>query len=382
MARREGWTAMGIYVGIDLGSTTLSGVVLDPATREVVTQETVPNEAEVTSTEDRERDRSEWDLERMVESALALIGRLASGRRIEAVGVTGQQHGMALLDRLGTPVSPFIGWQDRRCNEPLSDGRTTVQRMLEQGGEMFRRSGCVPATGYMASTLFWLVQRGELPAKAVACFAPDHLVGRLCGKDAITDPTLAASAGVFDVERGEWNAELVEVLGLPLGCLPEVRTPCTRAGGLSRDAAALTGLPEGTPVATPCGDNQASFAGSVGDPARSVLVNIGTGGQTSVYVEQALFVEGLDLRPFLQPGFLLVGAGLAGGRSYRMLRDFVREIGRQLFGIEDLPNLYERLTQLAVDAPAGCDGLTCEPIFAGTRHEPDRRAVWRGMSEE
>jgi len=372
---------MGSHVGIDLGSTTLSGIVLDTATGEVVAQETAPDEAEVTSGPDRERGRSEWDLERMAEAALSLIGRLATTRSIDAVGVTGQQHGMALLDRQGRPASPFIGWQDRRCNERLSDGRTTIQQMLDRGEEGFRRSGCAPATGYMASTLFWLAERGALPAKAVACFAPDYLVGRLCGRDPVTDPTLAASAGVFDVERGEWNAELVEALGLPLECFPAVRPSATRAGGVSREAARRTGLAEGTLVAAPCGDNQASFAGSVGDPAHSVLVNIGTGGQTCVYVEQALFVEGLDLRPFLQPGYLLVGAGLAGGRSYRMLRDFVQEIGRQLFGIADLPDLYERLTQLAVEAPAGCDGLTCEPLFAGTRHELDRRGVWRGMSE-
>jgi len=154
-----------------------------------------------------------------------------------------------------------------------------------------------------------------------------------------------------------------------------------QAGRLSAEAARETGLSAGTPVAVPCGDNQASFAGSVADPARSVLVNIGTGGQTSVFVERPLFAPGLDLRPFLQPGFLLVGAGLAGGRSYRMMRDFIREVGETLFGVTDAPDLYDRLTELAAQTPPGADGLVCEPIFAGTRREPERRAVWRGMSE-
>jgi sugar (pentulose or hexulose) kinase len=379
---------MGTYLGIDLGSTTLSAVVIDVATGEMLTHDTIANEAEITSSPDRERGRSEWDIERMLAAALGLIRRLCEGRCIDAVGVTGQQHGMVLVNERGVPQSPFIGWQDQRCNEPLPDGATTIHLMLERGGSLFARSGCTLATGYLASTLFWLSERGALPPGASACFAPDMLVSRLCGQPPLTDPTLAASAGVFDVARGEWNRELIAALGLPISCFPPVRPPCTQAGTLSPEAAQQTGLAAGTPVAVPCGDNQASFAGSVADPARSVLVNIGTGGQTSVFVERPLLVPTLDLRPFLQPGFLLVGAGLAGGRSYRMMRDFIREVGETLFscgdGLTSPPtdeDLYDRLAELAAQAPPGADGLICEPIFAGTRREPERRAVWRGMSE-
>jgi len=382
---------MGTYLGIDLGSTSLSAVVIDTQVGEIVAQEAVANEAEVTSSADRERGRSEWDIGRMIEAAVGLIRRLAEGRSIDAIGVTGQQHGMVLLGEGGMPQSAFIGWQDQRCNEPLAEGATTIGVMLERGTCLFARSGCTPATGYMASTLYWLSERGELPPGVSACFAPDMLVSRLCGQPPLTDPTLAASAGVFDVVQGEWNRDLIGALGLPTACFPPVRTPCTQAGTLSADAAQQTDLPADTPVAVPCGDNQASFAGSVSDPERSVLVNIGTGGQTSVFVERPLSVATLDLRPFLQPGFLLVGAGLAGGRSYRMMRDFIREVGEAFFRAgadtrvrpynEPATDLYDRLTELAAQAPPGADGLTCEPIFAGTRREPERRAVWRGMSE-
>jgi sedoheptulokinase len=393
---------MGAFLGIDLGSTTLSAVVVDTSAREIAAQQTIPNEAEVTSPADCARGRSEWDIARMVEAAIGLIREVAAGRRLDGLGVTGQQHGMVLLDAAHEPCAPFIGWQDQRCLEPRPDGRPTIRHMLDRGGELFRRSGCVPATGYMASTLVWLAEQGQLPPGAAACFAPDYLVGRLCAQPPVTDPTLAASAGVFDVAAGEWNAELIAALGLSVSRFPPVRPPCTRAGALCAEAAALTELPSGLPVAVPCGDNQASFAGSVADYARSVLVNIGTGGQTSVYVPRPLFVEGLDLRPFLQGGFLLVGAGLAGGRSYRILRDFIREVGETFFDCRgapmcapnppgadtrvrpyngQLPDLYDRLTALAAQAPPGADGLTCEPIFAGTRHDPARRAIWRGMSE-
>lgn len=117
------------------------------------------------------------------------------------------------------------------------------------------------------------------------------------------------------------------------------------------------------------------------DYAQSVLVNIGTGGQISVFFEDTLLADALDLCPFLQSGFLLVGAGLCGGRSYRALRDFIRHVGGQIFGLSHTPDLYESLNRLAAPISPGADGLRCEPIFAGSRREPERRGFWAGMSE-
>ncbi len=318
----------------------------------------------------------------MADLALALVARVAGeGGPVDGVGVTGQQHGMVLLDEAWRPCSPFIGWQDQRCQEPLPSGETCIERMLALGGDAFGRSGCRPATGYLGSTLFWLAQNGQLPKRVRSCFAADYLVSGLCDRPPVTDPTDAASSGLLDVGAGQWNEALVEALGLAVDLLPEVRPSCQPAGGVSAAAAKRTGLPPGVPVSVGCGDNQASFAGSVADQGETVLVNIGTGGQISAFVTQAVFAEELDLRPFLQGGFLLVGAGLCGGKSYRILRDFFRQVGKRVFGLSEMPDLYERLNALAADAPPGADGLRCEPIFAGTRREPERRAVWSGMSQ-
>ncbi len=131
--------------------------------------------------------------------------------------------------------------------------------------------------------------------------------------------------------------------------------------------AARTGLPAGLPVANGCGDNQASFAGSVADFCRSVLVNIGTGAQISAFTEQPLLAQGLDLRPALGGGFLLVGATLCGGHSYQILRDFFYQVGRDIFGLADMPDMYDALNQLATEVPPGAEGLRCEPLFAGSR---------------
>jgi len=374
---------MAIYLGIDVGTTTITGLVLDTDSAEVVATHSLPNDSKLPG-DNKPPGRSEWDIDRMVELSLKVISAVAAQIDVDALsglGVTGQMHGMALLDGTCHPVSPFIGWQDQRCEEHISEGTTYLERMRELAGGGFDRSGCTPATGYMGSTLFWLKHNDLLPAATTACFAPDYLLSRLCDSRPVTDPTNAASAGIFDVLAGAWNDELIATLGLNAAHLPPVQASCHIVGGLSEAISARTGLPAGLPVTNGCGDNQASFAGSVADYDRSVLVNIGTGVQISAFTEQPLLAQGADLRPALGSGFLLVGAGLYGGCSYQLLRDFFYQVGRDIFGLADMPQIYDVLNQLASKVPPGADGLRCEPLFAGSRQQPQQRATWQGMSE-
>lgn len=375
---------MGLYVGIDLGTTSISGVAVDTDRCETIAHSVVPNDAEVTSSDDKAVGRSEWDMDAMTARAVTLLAELARqvpAEKVAGLGVTGQMHGMLLVGSDCSARSPFVGWQDARCLEGGPDRQTYIEEMLALGGSHFAASGCRPATGYMASTLFWLSRNGAIPGDAVACFAPDYLVSQLTGAAVTTDPTNAASAGVYDVQANRWNTDLVHALGLESGWFPEVRPSCSRAGGLSGEIASKTGLPEGIPVSVGCGDNQASFAGSVASSADSVLVNVGTGGQVSAYEEDASASEALDLRPFLQGGFLLVGSELCGGRSYQVLRDFMCRVGARVFGLGDMPDVYERINDLAAAVPPGADGLRCDPVFAGSRLEPGARAEWHGMSD-
>ncbi len=373
---------MSKYLGIDLGTTTIVGLVLDTDSSQVVARHSVPNDSRLPS--NGPSGRSEWDIDRMVELALGVITALAN--QVEAdsltgVGVTGQMHGMVLVDADCHPVSPFIGWQDQRCEEQISEGTTYLEQMVELAGDGFDRSGCTPATGYMGSTLFWLKHNGLLPAGTIACFAPDYLVSRLTGSWPVTDPTNAASAGVFDVMAGAWNEDLLASLGLNAAQLPPVRPSCQIVGNLTKSIAARTGLPAGLPVANGCGDNQASFAGSVADFRRSVLVNIGTGAQISAFTEQPLLVQRLDLRPALDSGFLLVGATLCGGHSYQILRDFFYRVGQDIFRLTAMPDIYDVLNELAGEVPPGSDGLRCQPLFTGSRQQPNQRATWQGMNQ-
>jgi sugar (pentulose or hexulose) kinase len=232
----------------------------------------------------------------------------------------------------------------------------------------------------MGTALYWMACRQCLPGiPFTASFLPDYLVARLTGTRPVTDPTNAAGSGLYDIVGGGWEADLIRALGLPAAALPEVRRSGASAGGLTRENAAAAGLPAGLPVTVACGDNQASFAGSVGDYRGDLLVNVGTGGQVSAHVPEAPPVQALEARPYVDGAFLLVGAGLVGGRSYAWLREVFRGIGKAFYGARGDEDLYQAMNRLAEEVPAGADGLRCEPLFTGTRQEPDRRGLWAGI---
>jgi sugar (pentulose or hexulose) kinase len=198
----------------------------------------------------------------------------------------------------------------------------------------------------------------------------------------VTDATCAASSGVLDVRAGDWDPALLAALGLPPALFPPVRPSGERLGGLAGESADASGLPAGLPVFVGIGDNQASFLGSVARREDTVLVNVGTGGQVAAWADGFLHDPLLETRPFPGGGFLLVDAGLCGGRSYAVLEQCFRAAGARLFGASGGEPLYQALNRLAAEVPPGADGLRCEPFFTGTRAHPEWRGTWSGASPE
>ncbi len=378
---------MPVVLGIDLGTTTITALALDTADGSILACRTRPNDGEITSPTDKARGRSEWDATRIASTACSCLREVAAalGERLDlaGLGITGQQHGVVLVGEAGAPVSPFISWQDRRTLEryPQSE-ETFVGLLAEVLRDQSSRTGCRLAAGYMGATLAWLKREGVLPAGARACFLMDYFAARLTGRPPVTDPTCSASSGIFDVSTGRWSETALAALDLPPELFPEVRPSGEVIAGLSADMAEATGLPAGLPVCVGIGDNQASFVGSVADRSDTVLVNVGTGGQVAAWMPRFVYDPLLETRPFPRGGYLLVSAGLVGGRTYALLEAFYRQVGRDLFGLTTDEPLYAAMNRLAARAARGAGGLSCEPFFSGTRAEPERRAAFTGLSAE
>ncbi len=376
-----------MYIGLDIGTTSISAVVLDTESGALLAHHTVANRAAIAAG----AGRAEVDLTRVQALAVeALTGIVAEAgvdaAQIRGIGMTGQQHGVAFVDASAAPAGPAITWQDLRVQSPMPGSQQSyLQTFVDRAGgrDAFRRMGCLPAAGFLGTTLFWLHEEDQLPAPpAIACFIPDAVAAFLTGETPRVDPTLAGSAGIFDIVSNQWDADLLRRLGLSTDLLPPIGRAGERLGGLRPEIAQKVGLPAGIPVGVAVGDNQASFIGSVQDPAASLLINVGTGGQISARTDDFHFIPGLENRPFPGGHYLLIGGGLFGGRSYAYLLDFFRQAGDALFDAAADDDLYERMTALAAAVPAGCDGLRCSPLFTGTRVDPSLRASFTGLSPQ
>ena len=163
--------------------------------------------------------------------------------------------------------------------------------------------------------------------------------------------TMAASLGLYNMEAGDFDRTSVEKAGMNPELLPEVATTSTICGaytaGVWRNIQAYAG--KTIPVAVAFGDDQASFLGSVNQDCK-VLLNVGTGGQVSVYSEELIKADGIECRPYLKGSYLMAGASLCGGYSYNLVKRFFEEI-YALAGVGCLPkDIYSIMNRIAGEA--------------------------------
>ena len=402
---------MRVALGIDLGSTsvTVVAVRVDDDRAEIVASLSTPNDAETTSAQDRLIGRSEWDIEAMVACVVQTVDHLCSSfdfDEVVAIGVTGQQQGCQLLDVEGSPIGPFIAWQDQRCKDAVDGTESNfLDAMASKGGAKRRGQGlpafkdadCPIVTGYTAPTLYWLDYMGMMPSDAEAAItAPEFLAHKLVGsKRPVTDATDAAGWGVLNVPKRSWNDELIGALGINRGLFPEIRDSCTVIGELTDEMSEITGIPDGTPISVPSGDHQCAFVGAVEDASDTMAINIGTGGQATVFLDDLSLLKHdpsdgsidhgwLELRPHIASGFLLAGVGVVGGRTFRTLKDFFVRTAQNVFDIEDVDEdrVYEKLADLAGAALTDdtIDTMTASALFTGSRENPDARGEFAGIT--
>lgn len=314
------------YLGVDMGTTSLSVAVVDALTNTVVTTETLRHVADLAP--DVPGAHLQDATARVSQALDCIEGYVSRFGGFSGIGVTGQMHGVLYTGETGKAVSPLYTWLDKRGDNPAAKGKSYQQLLYETTGEK------VPL-GYGASTHFSLVQSARVPEGATSlCTLADYLVMQLCGLSRpLLGGTLAHSVGLYDVTTQRFKKEQWAELGYP-----ELELPTVSANGK------VVGQYRGSAVTTALGDNQAGFVGSVRALESSALITLGTSGQVSCLFSEALSAPptDLDMRPFPEGGTLLVGASLTGGKAFQLLADFLAETVYKLTG-QRLTNPYAPL---------------------------------------
>ncbi|MFD2334361.1 sedoheptulokinase [Cohnella sp. GCM10020058] len=369
-------------IGLDIGTTSLCATAVDTrdggAVRTLVRMNAAALPAAAPDERLQEPDRIADELLAMLEEWRDLLPETA------AIGISAQMHGILYVDEHGRAVSPLYTWQDGRGERPVPSGESAAVEAgaagagrAPSGAPTYRQqlealSGYPVPSGYGLLTHHVLRRTCEVPADAAKlCTVGDYAAMRLTGRPApLIDATQAAGLGLFDLRSRSFDTDAAACAGIDAAMLPE----------LAREAGALVGkTPEGIPVAVAIGDNQASYLGTVPALAGSLLLNVGTGAQLSLYApEPVLPAAGLELRPFPDGGWLLAGASLGGGKSYALLASFYREIAESLGGGEgSVPSerLYEAMNRWALSAlDEGRPLPRVDAAFFGTRADPERTA--------
>ncbi len=369
-------------VGIDIGTTKVAVVVIDPLKRKILRTVSQDTHSEVTL---QDPSLKEQDVEKIGHTLKQCIHKVFNGLSCEvaSVGITGQMHGIIGIDNEGRARTNCVTWQDERGLLRDEEGRSLLD-------EMKQRAGARPiAPGYGIVTLYWWVREKTARRFSRIVTIPDYFGMRITGrKTPAIDYTMAESLGCFDIFSTRFDTGYISDLGIPEDYFPEVLAPTTVSGTVKKDNPFDIPGGEDIPVALSIGDNQASYLGSVKEFYRTLVVNVGTASQVSYARDEFSWrhgvqahVDGYDvtLRPFVEGGAIVAGSSLAGGVSYRALRDFFERAGKDLFGVDSPEDLWDRMNALALRVDTD-ERLTVVPLFAGKRSAPDARGRIEGIS--
>jgi sedoheptulokinase len=353
-------------IGLDIGTTSVSALVLDISSGEVLKSISAANDSNVKG----KPYESLQDANRILDIATDMLDKLmVTYKDIKAVGITGQMHGILYVDGSGNAISPLYSWQDGRGSQHLSEGKEYTETLKELTGCSFL------ASGYGIVTHFSNMKMGVVPKNAATfCTIGDFVAMRITGKTTpLIHPSNAASLGLYDIDKNDFDYQMLSSAGIDVSLLPKVTRGLTTAGETKNSI----------PVAVSIGDNQAGFLGSMQDMRNSILLNIGTGGQISVASDVPLLSSPLiETRPLLGDGsFILVGAAICGGSSYAMLEQFFQSFLGE-FELRDY-DVYKKMESLAFRYLENRNEPLCvSTLFRGTRQNASLRGSIKKISAD
>ncbi len=350
-------------LGIDIGTTTITALVTDTESRKTISCKTLPNDSFVKG-KDFEKIQSPEKILSIVKEAVKAV---TEGLVPDAIGVTGQMHGILYVNEDYKPCSDLYIWQDARGNLPYKDGLSYAEYLT-------RLTGIKAASGFGLTTHFYNLVNKLVPEKAIMlCTIHDYIVSVLTSTMPVTHSSDAASLGFYDLNKHSFDDRALFLAGIDPLFLPDVFTNTAIAGTTDCDF-----LPDGIPVALAIGDNQGSFLGSVSDYNSQVLVNVGTGSQVSFVTDSTTTPVG-EIRPLTDDKYIFVGASLCGGRAYAILKNFFALCADMLGGSAE--SLYPLMDKLSENIFSINDELTVNCGFCGTRDNPDERGSITNISD-
>ncbi|MDR1788405.1 MAG: xylulokinase [Treponema sp.] len=354
------------YAGIDCGTQGTKVLIYDPARKVFVGEGYHGHELAANERGGREQDPAWWiaALDAALRQALAPL-RPDERRKVAGMGVSGQQHGLVILDQHKQVLRRAKLWNDTETAD-------AARRYIEAAGgpdAVLAAIGTAVPVGYTASKVLWLrdTERDLFDHMAFALNPKDYINFYLTGTIA-TDAGSASGTGYFDVIHRVWSERMVSLIGDDFKrCLPPVLGDLEAAGSLRGEVAERFGLSESCLVAAGSGDNMMAAVGAGSVQNGIATVTLGTSGVLSVFT---------DTPPVGCPGIVQIQNSMPSGwlpTVCSMNATAVTTALQSLFGMD-----LRRVDAAMAAAPPCAQGVTMFPFFNGERApalESERGAV-------
>jgi xylulokinase len=291
--------------------------------------------------------------------------------QIKGVGLTGQMHGLVLLDANGRVLRPALLWNDQRTGAECDEMRARLGRQ-----NLINITGNDALTGFTAPKILWVKNHEpQIYGRIKQILLPkDYVRFKLTGDYAI-DKAGGAGTQLFDVRQRNWSSEVLEALEIEANWLPPTFEGTAVTGVVSQSAAELTGLAAGTPVFGGGGDQAAAAVGTGAVVEGVVSLSLGTSGVVFAASDQPVIEQDGRLHAFCHavPGkWHLMGVMLSAAGSLRWYRDTIA------------PAIsFDDLLAPAAGVPAGSEGLLFLPYLTGERTphpDPLARGAFVGLT--
>lgn len=362
--------AKPLLLGIDVSTTGVKALLIDAA-GSVVSSATSPLSLSTPHPLWSEQDPLDWWAGAVSSIRQALIQAGAAGDQVAAIGLTGQMHGLVLLDADNQVLRPAILWNDQRtgaeCDEIIR--RVGFERLLQITGNK-------PVTGFTAPKILWVRNHEpQVYARTAHILLPkDYVRFRLTGEYAV-DKADGAGMHLFDLKARDWSPEVLAALEIPAEWLPKTYEGPQVTGFVHERAAAETGLRPGTPVVAGGGDQSAQAVG-VGAVSEGIIaLTLGTSG----------VVFATTGGPYIEPEGRLHAFCHAVPDAWHFMGVMLSAAGSlQWFRDAFAPGAaYDDLLAPCAEIPSGSEGLFFLPYLTGERTphpDPLARAAFVGLT--
>lgn len=358
------------FIGIDSSTTATKALLMDSAGQVLgVAATEYPFETPRPLWSEQHPDLW-WDgAQKSIRAVLEKTG--VQGSQVAGIGLTGQMHGLVLLDAAGNVLRPAILWNDQRTQDQCDE----IHRII--GREQFIQiSGNLSLTGFTAPKILWVKQNEpEVYAKVRHILLPKDYVRYKLTNEYAMDKADGAGTVLFDLRARGWSSQLLQALEIDPAWMPALYEGPQITGYITPEAAASTGLKAGTPVMAGGGDQaaQAVGVGAVSDGI--VALTLGTSGVVFATTPGAFIEPQGLLHAFCHSvpnKWHLMGVMLSAAGSLRWYRDTFA------------PNMaYDDLLAPAAGIAAGSDGLLFLPYLTGERTphpDPLARGAFIGLT--